>query len=602
MKSKQALAGLLAAALGLAAGVGDAQGRFGEGPGAVKFGEVKKGGALELPCLPGGADLATILANGGRTTRPDSIYGRMGLRLELVDGSDFRAQVRHYVSGRSAFVRGTFGVLGHASEALNTDARTKPVVFLQLAWSAGAHLVARAGCRTLNDLKGKKVALAEGGPHAGLLDDALRAAGLKWQDVTAVWTGQAAGPGGPAGKFRADASVDVCLVGTRDMQGLTGEPGGTGAGKAAPGAHVLVSAAHLKRSLADVCAVRKDFHDANGEVVKKLAAGYLKGCEELLGLRARLGKDGAARARYRQVLGLGREVFGEDRAPGDEGPDRLTSDAVLVGLPGNRTFFQGKGNPGGFSAREKQALDLGAGRKHAARAGFLPARFDYGEVARLGGLKADIDQPPVPLPAGAELGEAVVTFALAFPPNEKGFPEERYGDDFQKAVRLAWLFGGCAVAIRGHADPTKVLREFVECGLADGSLTREGKPGRYRYYLAGGRRIDLDDPRSMRAVADLVKKGNYSGAPANPRVTLELCDRLSRDRADQVHQSLLKYAAARGLTLDRNQLRRVGVGILDPVVPKPKNNGEAARNRRVEFRLHKVKGAAPAAGGLRFDY
>jgi len=117
-------------------------------------------------------------------TKPDSLFGKLGLKFKLTNGDDFVAQVKAYVEGKTPFIRGTFSQLGQASEVLNIDPKTKPVIFLQLTWSAGDHMVARPTCKTLNDLKGKKIALQKGGPHVGMLDDILRTANLKWKDVT----------------------------------------------------------------------------------------------------------------------------------------------------------------------------------------------------------------------------------------------------------------------------------------------------------------------------------------------------------------------------------------------------------------------------------
>jgi hypothetical protein len=54
-------------------------------------------------------------------------------------------------------------MIGMAAEALNADPRTKPVIFLQLTWSAGDHLVARRGIKTIKDLRNKTIVLQQGG-------------------------------------------------------------------------------------------------------------------------------------------------------------------------------------------------------------------------------------------------------------------------------------------------------------------------------------------------------------------------------------------------------------------------------------------------------
>jgi ABC-type nitrate/sulfonate/bicarbonate transport system substrate-binding protein len=151
------------------------------------------------------------------------------------------------------------------------------------------------------------------------------------------------------------------------MQGLTGglEERGTGVEGTVKTAHVLVSTVNMKRSIADVLAVRKDFFDANKAVVEKLAAGYLKGCDDLLQLKAKAGKDKDAQAKYKAVLKLTQDIYGKETIRTEDDADGLISDAVFVGLPGNRAFFQEKGNLSGFDAKQKQALDLAVGEKYA---------------------------------------------------------------------------------------------------------------------------------------------------------------------------------------------------------------------------------------------
>ena len=50
--------------------------------------------------------------------------------------------------------RGTMRMLGQASEVVTRDPRTKPVIIMQLSWSAGDHIVSRENLKTLNDLRG----------------------------------------------------------------------------------------------------------------------------------------------------------------------------------------------------------------------------------------------------------------------------------------------------------------------------------------------------------------------------------------------------------------------------------------------------------------
>ncbi len=197
-----------------------AQESFKELVGPVSVGPVADGPA-KVPFLTWGGDVATFLANGDLKTKPGSTYGKLGLDMQLVKGDDFIGQVRDYVSGKTPFLRGTFHMMGLASEVIGSDPRTKPVVILQLSWSAGDHIVARKNVRTLNDLKGKKIACQKGGPHVGLLYDSLAAAKLTKDDVTIVWVDDLTGAKGAAEAFRNDPSIDACCVITPDLIGLT---------------------------------------------------------------------------------------------------------------------------------------------------------------------------------------------------------------------------------------------------------------------------------------------------------------------------------------------------------------------------------------------
>lgn len=252
--------------------------------GETKVGDVTATDPVQVPFITWGGDVATFVANGGLTTQKDSIYGKAGLNLKLVPGDDFQQQVKDYISGKSPYLRGTVHMLGMASEAISRDPKTKPVMIMQMTWSAGDHIVSRSGTKNLNDLKGKKVALQAGGPHLGLLDDSLKAAGLKWTDIKVVYVKDLTGPNGPAELFKKDETVDACCVITPDMIGLCSgiDQVGSGAEGTVKGAHVLNSTASMSRSIADVYVVRSDYYKAHKDEVEKFVVGYLKATEDLL--------------------------------------------------------------------------------------------------------------------------------------------------------------------------------------------------------------------------------------------------------------------------------------------------------------------------------
>ncbi|MCI5126626.1 MAG: nitrate ABC transporter substrate-binding protein, partial [Candidatus Electrothrix sp. AR5] len=155
----------------------------------AKVQDVKSGGAVQVPLITWGGDMATILANGNnKNTAAGSIFAKQKLKLKLTRIDDFKQQVEAYMQGDTPYLRGTMGMVNMATELLNSDPRTKPVIIYQMTWSNGGDcLVAKSGIKSAKDLKGKTIALQAYGPHVDYLAKLLRDAGLKMSDVTIKW-------------------------------------------------------------------------------------------------------------------------------------------------------------------------------------------------------------------------------------------------------------------------------------------------------------------------------------------------------------------------------------------------------------------------------
>lgn len=563
---------------------------------------VRNGGTLNVPFITWGGDAATFLANGGLETKGDSIFAKQGLKVKLTPGDDFVQQVKDYMAGKSPFLRGTFRMLGQASEVIGKDPRTKPVVVLQLSWSGGDHIVAREGLKTLNDLKrsGKKVRIAcqQGGPHVGLLYDALDAAQFTNDDVEIVFVKDLTGPNGAAEKFRTDSSIDACCVITPDMIGLTGglDSTGTGAEGTVKGAHILVSTQNMNRSIADVYAVRSDWFKANRGTVEKFVAGYLKGTEEVRNMRDDFEKSQRMSGNYRNLLSMSQQIFGEEVLPTLEvDAHGLLLDCRFVGLPGQIAFFEQSGNLSGFNPKLTAALDLATKWGYAkTRNGFDPAGFDYQKIAGLAGVQYVKPKTVVEGEGILEFpdddfdADTIVSFTIAFEPNQTEFSVDRYGAEFDRALKSASTFGGAAVVVRGHSDPTKTLVQLIKSGLKKGVIRRTGQKGAYRYFIrtqSGSQELDL---QQMNQMVDLIKSGAFEGSSTSPMQTMQAALNLSQARAEAVKEAIVSYAKQKGVNVNLSQLQPLGAGISDPVIAKPSNMAQARQNMRVEFRIVKV--------------
>lgn len=100
----------------------------------------------------------------------------------------------------------------------------KPKAFMQVDWSRGGDaIIVKRGINTINDLKGKTVAVAVPSPAQTLLISSLEAAGLSYADVKVIKTPDNIKA---AELFRSSAEVDAAVVwspddilATQDVQG-----------------------------------------------------------------------------------------------------------------------------------------------------------------------------------------------------------------------------------------------------------------------------------------------------------------------------------------------------------------------------------------------
>jgi len=559
---------------------------------------MSRDGFTVIPFITWGGDTATFYANGGLETKPGTIYDKLGLKIELVNGDDFAKQVENYLARKTDFLRGTFSMLGLASEKINGDPRNQAVVFLQLTWSAGDHMVAREGLRTLNDLKGKRIALQNDGPHVGMLNDTLRTAALDWKDITPVWVDDLSGDKGPAARFRADSSIDACFVISPDMVALTGGLTSVGAGgKTVRGAHVLNSTAWMSRSICDVYACRKEFYDANRDFVEKFVAGFLKASEDVVRMRDAY-EDKRPSVDYTGLLKLSKVIFGDAATPSEADAHGMILDCSFVRLPGNFSFFNRDSNRSGFKFAQQDVLALAMKlRKVNSKKEFLKAEFDeagYEKIKGIGNIRDPVLAPPrppidpkkVPIPSShAELGKITVySFTIPFEEGRTDFPVAEYGDSFQRAIDQAALWRNAVILVRGHADPFVPLNLFVKAGTETGDIERQGSSGDRAFtWKPTGQRLDLaDTPTVVALIRESAKnKSKYNGADFQ----VDQCLQLSEERVNNVKAGCAKYAKSTNIDLDESQIITRAVGIEEPVVPLPRTPEDQRKNRRVEFRL-----------------
>ncbi len=521
------------------------------------------GGPVQVPLITWGADIATIYANGNSlTTAAGSIFAAEGLNLRLARQDSFVRQVEAYVRGESPYLRGTMGMISLASEVLNRDPRTKPIVIYQLSWSEGGDaLVVGAGISQASDLKGKRIALQAYGPHVGYLAKILADAGLGLDQVTLKWLPDLTGTADTPMAALQAGEADAAMVVIPDALALTsGGNVGTGAEDSVRGARILLSTKTANRIIADVYAVRSDYLEANRDRVQAFVAGLLKGQEGL----ADLVKNQSANAdSYRRTMAAAAEIL-LDSAQAVADTEGLYADANLVGFKGNVDFFATPNYPRalGRISDELQTSLVGAGLL-STKSAFEHPQWDYEDLKQ--GLRyADQVEVPAFVPEQVAsvvarrqqqgtLGEGTLfSFEVFFKPNQNDFAADLYKESFERVIDLASTYGGAVITVEGHSDPLGYLRQKKagETDLVLGRIKQSAK-------------------------------------------------NLSLSRAVAVRDSVMGYARTNGINLDPSQFAVVGHGITKPATGAcgsdpcaPKTEDEWLSNMRVEFRIIQVEAEA----------
>jgi len=144
-----------------------------------------------------------------------------------------------------------------------------PKAFMQVDWSRGGDaIIVKRGIKTVNDLKGKKIAVAVPSPAQTLLISSLEAAGLKYSDVEVIKTVDNLKA---AELFRSD-DVDAAVVWSPDDIFATQD---------VPGSKILLTTKEQSHIIADIMFASQDFIDNNKTMINQFYEGWMKGVAEL---------------------------------------------------------------------------------------------------------------------------------------------------------------------------------------------------------------------------------------------------------------------------------------------------------------------------------
>ncbi len=145
----------------------------------------------------------------------------------------------------------------------------KPKAFIQVDWSRGGDaIIVKRGINSVNDLKGKKIAVAVPSPAQTLLITSLEAAGMSYSDVSVVKTSDNL----KAAELFRSGDIDAAVVWSPDDQLATRD---------VPGSKILLTTVDQSHVIADIMLAKEDVINKKRKLFQGFYEGWMKGVSEL---------------------------------------------------------------------------------------------------------------------------------------------------------------------------------------------------------------------------------------------------------------------------------------------------------------------------------
>src|SRR5213079_1399064 len=211
-----------------------------------------------------------IYANNG--FKPGKVWktpGGKDFKLELVLIDDPVAMRDAYAAGNLHVGWATLDMLPLFLEGLRRDSRVMPRVYQQVDWSNGGDgIVVRDTVKTMGDLRGKTVVLAQNSPSQFFILNALINAGVQPSEVNFKYTQDAFQA---AAAFNADKNISAAVSWAPDIYNLSKVKGN----------RLLVTTQTANKLIADVWFARADFAKDHADIIEGLVRGIFDAMEAL---------------------------------------------------------------------------------------------------------------------------------------------------------------------------------------------------------------------------------------------------------------------------------------------------------------------------------
>src|SRR5262245_14730201 len=211
------------------------------------------------------------------------------------------------------------------------DSRVMPRVFQQIDWSNGGDgIVARDSIKTVADLRGKTVVLAQNSPSHYFLLNMLVAGGVQPGEVTPRYTTDAFAA---AAAFNGEKSIAAAVSWSPDIYKLADVKGN----------RMLVNTQTANKLIADVWFARADFAKDHIDKIESLVRGIFDAMEEL--------KKDEKKAQCAKFMAEGYNIPASETI-------KMFGDAHNTNWAENFQFFLNQNNPTNFERVWSQAYYL----------------------------------------------------------------------------------------------------------------------------------------------------------------------------------------------------------------------------------------------------
>jgi NitT/TauT family transport system substrate-binding protein len=408
-----------------------------------------------------------IYANNG--FKPGKIWktpGGQDFKVELVLIDDPIAMRDAYAAGTLHVGWATLDMLPLFLEGLRKDSRVMPRVFQQVDWSNGGDgIVVRDTIKTMSDLRGKTVVLAQNSPSHYFVLNALINAGVQPAEVDFKFTQDAFQA---AAAFNGDRNLAAVVSWAPDIYNL----------EKVKGNKILVTTATANKLIADVWFARADFAKDHPDITEGITRGVFDAMQDL--------KVQEAKQKVAKLMAAGYSIPESDALG-------MLGDAHSTNYAENRDFFLNQNNPTSFertwatayflykkinAVTEQTPFDqvmdfsviqkLGAEPKYASQKNEYDIQFSPASAVSIQGEKNEILTKTVVIhffPNSWDLNKKITRSVdgkdreEAYDPNVAFIVEE--------VGKVAGQFGAARIVIEGHTDgsmkasvPKSVVQEL----------------------------------------------------------------------------------------------------------------------------------------------